>query len=71
MTKIYCSRPSSQCFFKIFNADYEIVSHELTPTNIESSAPEQRKSTHVVRAMKNENNEDDLDGKFEQKCRNY
>lgn len=42
-----------------------MVSHELTSTGIEASTLEQRKSTRVVRPMKNENNEDNLDGKSE------
>lgn len=52
-------------FFLITNADYKMVSHELTSTGIEASTLEQRKSTRVVRPMKNENNEDNLDGKSE------
>lgn len=51
------------CF--ISNPDYKVVSHELTPTSFDASTPEQRKTTRVVRPMKNENNEDDLDGKSE------
>lgn len=52
-------------FFFISNADYKVVSHELTCTSFDASTLEQRKSTRVVRPMKNENNEDDLDGKSE------
>lgn len=55
--------------FFILNADYRMVSHELTPTCLETSSMEQRKSTRVVRPMKNENNEDNLDGKSEDRMR--
>lgn len=49
--------------------DYRMVSHEPTPTGFEASPMEQRKSTRVVRPMKNENNEDNLDGKSEDSMR--